>query len=498
MQEVLAAVDLGSNSFHMVIARDNGEQLSVVDRVREPVCLAAGITPYGGLTAEAQTRALGCLQRFAQRLAGIPRGRVRVVGTNTLRKAKRAKGFVAKASTVLGHAVHVLPGREEARLIYQGVVRTTPGPPGRPLVIDIGGGSCEAILGEGLRPRLVDSLHMGCVSYSLQFFAQGRVTKKRLKAARMAAGLEWQSVAQRYRNAKWDAVFGASGTIKAVATLLTQSGWGRAEEVTLAGMRQLAAVLIDAARMDRLQLPGLDADRRAVLPGGLAILMAAFEQLEIATMRVSQGALREGVLFDLAGRLHDGDPREQTIQSLMQRYEVDPQQAQRVHATAAALFDLLAAGRNLNLARCRRYLRWACLTHEMGLAVNYAGHHRHGAYLLENGDLPGFDRQGQRFLALLVQSHRRKLATQPTLPLSRRRAAEATVLILAIRLSVLLNRARAGSELPRVSATWDDGNVRLSLPRAWLLANPLTLADLQQEHRRLRPLGHGLVIEAQA
>ncbi|MGB5812644.1 MAG: exopolyphosphatase, partial [Polyangiales bacterium] len=317
--ESLAAVDLGSNSFHMVIARFDHGSLQIVDRLREPVHLAAGLQKDGSLDQASQQRAREALARFGQRLRELGAGQVRAVGTNTLRKAKNSHDFLHEASDALGHHIEIIPGREEARLIYLGVSHGVAGAPARRLVVDIGGGSTECIIGDSFEPVAVHSLYMGCVGFTRQFFGEGKVSRKRFNNAKLAASLELQPVTASLRRSGWERAIGASGTIRSVAAILNEAGWAHGT-ITAEGLEKLGQAMVTAGRLERLELPGLDPDRRSVFPGGVAILSAVFDRLGIDEMWVSPTALREGLIYDMIGRIQDEDPRDRTIAVLSKRY----------------------------------------------------------------------------------------------------------------------------------------------------------------------------------
>jgi len=482
----LAAIDLGSNSFHMLVARPENGQLAVIDRLREMVRLAAGLGPDGDLDAAARDRALACLERFGQRLRGMPSGTVRVVGTNTLRKARNAGAFLDAAEAALGHPIEVIAGREEARLIYLGVAHSLPEPEGKRLVVDIGGGSTELILGDGFQPQRMDSLYMGCVSASRAHFPEGRLSREGWEAARLAARLELEPVAAVYRRG-WASVVGASGTIKAVAQTAQAAGWCETG-ITRPALKQLRKALLKAEHVDDLDLPGLKDERRPVFPGGLAVLDALFEDLGLETMEVSDGALREGLLYDLMGRIAHEDVRERTIDGLAARFGVDREQAERVEATAYSLYEKVAEPWGLDDEESANLLAWAARLHEIGLAVAYSQYHRHGAYLLANADLPGFSRPEQLRLAALVRAHRRKFpkAVFKDLPGEGKRDRR---LAAPLRLAALLYRNRTDTPLPAIGVEAEGKRLNLRFPEGWLAEHPLTVADLEQEAGYLEAAG---------
>ena len=484
----LAAVDLGSNSFHMVVARRVDNELRMVDRMRERVQLAAGLDADQSLTPEAQESALLCLARMGQRLRDLEPERVRAVGTNTLRKAKNAPAFLARAQEALGHPIEVVAGREEARLIYLGVAHFLPDQGRRRLVVDIGGGSTECIVGEGLDVLEADSLHMGCVSYSLRFFPNGELKRKHLRAAELAARLELRTLERRFRALGWDVAFGASGTIGAVSSVLRQSGWTDGE-ITANGLRQLRKAILAAEHIDRLALPGLKPERATVIAGGVAILQALFESLGIKTLTPSRTALREGVLLDLDGRSQAKDVREHTIRRLVLQHRVDLEQATRVERTATYLLSRLAPAWELEDPEAQRLIRWAARLHEVGLSINYSSYHKHGAYLIEHSYMAGFSNDEQRRLSALVRFHRRKVTGQDLTSFVALNTPRYLRLGVILRLAALLNRGRSPRPLPYFGVTAEEEGLSLSFSRDWFEKHPLTEEDLNGEALLLKARG---------
>ena len=487
----LAAVDLGSNSFRMVIARVVGGQLQLVDRLREGVRLAASLDKDQRLTEEGQERALACLRKFGQRLREFPPGSVRAVGTNTLRKARNRDKFLRRASLALSHPIEVVSGQEEARLIYLGVSHSLPSLDGRRLVVDIGGGSTECIIGDAFDTLLTESLYMGCVSYSLAHFPDGRLKAKYMRRAETAARLELQALRKTYRKLGWTGCAGASGTIHAVHTILRDNGWSH-QGITFDGLEKLRQAILENDHVDQLSIPGLRRDRAKVLPGGLAILIAVFETLEIERMNVSQGAMREGLLYDLLGRIRQEDVRNRTIRRFVDQYRVDVAQAARVEKTALNLLEQALKGWSLERESARLFLIWASSLHEVGLAVAHGGFQKHGGYLIANSDMPGFSLQDQHMLSLLVRSHRRKWPLDLFKELPKPLRSTAARLCVLLRLAVLLNRGRSSKPLPPIRLEAEKKKIYLKFPENWLAKHPLSLADLEQESQRLRAAGFHL------
>ena len=491
----MAAVDLGSNSFHMVVARAHHGQPSIVDRLREMVQLASGLNQHGYLDSASQDRALACLRRFGQRLRDMQAHQVRVVGTNTLRRARNAEGFLAAAEEALGHPVEVISGIEEARLIYLGVLHHSDTAEGANLVVDIGGGSTELIVGEGYEPRHLESLSIGCVGLSQEYFGDGKLSQKRFDRARLAARLELRPVAAMFRRLGWARAIGSSGTVRAArdvaqALKLVETG------VSLSALERVIARIIDAKHIEDLELPGLAVDRVPVFPGGIAILAEIMSTLRIEHMQISSGALREGLLYDMLGRLYHVDARERTIAAMQKRYHVDIEQAARVDATAAALLDEVERKWDLGDAHYRQLLSWAARLHEVGLDIAHSRYHQHGGYLLANADMPGFVRLEQQLMAALVTFHRRKIEDPFLGDLPAAWRMPMFKLIVLLRLAVLLNRTRSPVELPRVALSSGNDLLELKFPAKWLAANPLTEADLHQEQEWLQARGFELRVTA--
>jgi len=492
LPEQLAAVDLGSNSFHLVVAQIAGGQIQIIDRLRETVRLAGGLDPQSKLLAEPDmARGLACLERFGQRLRELPPHAVRVVGTNTLRSARNGEAFRRRAEAALGHRVEVIAGREEARLIYLGVAHGAGGGLRRRLVIDIGGGSTECIIGEGFEAVHTESLYMGCVSMSRQHFAGGRITRAAMGRAVLAARHELEPLESTFKAASWDVAIGCSGTVKAIAAVCRAQGWCE-HRLTPAALARLRRALVEAGHVDRLALAGLRDDRRPVLAGGLAVLAAAFEALELESLEVSPLALREGLLYDLLGRIRHEDVRGRSVRALMERFAVDAEQGARVERSALACLRRVARDWAIPVEEWEDMLAWAARLHEVGLAVSHNQYHKHGAYLLAHADLPGFSRQEQQLLASLVRGHRRKFPLAAFDALPEEHVIVARRLCVLLRLAVALRRARSASTMPRLALEATGNRLRLELPAGWLQEHPLTRADLEEEARYVAEAGFEL------
>ena len=478
--QVIAAVDLGSNSFHMVVGRLQQGRLSILDRIREMVRLGAGLDDDGRLSAEASERALACLSRFAERLDSLRAGSVRAVGTNTLRKTRDRLDFLTEASRVLGHPIDVISGVEEARLVYLGAAHSLPGDPANRLVVDIGGGSTELIAGSGYTAERLESLYMGCVSVSASFFPEARVTAKRFRMARLAARQELAPVAESFRGAGWERAYGTSGTIRATAKLLVDDD-NPSGIITRDGLERLQADVITCGNLNKRRPAGLSEDRAPVYPGGLAIITEAFDALGIESMMAADGALREGLLFDLLGRLTDEDARQRSVQSLQNRFHVDLLQAARVEAVALDFQRQVTPAWGLEGQLSRQLVAWAARLHEIGLDIAHAQHHRHAAYLLRHADLAGFSAGEQLLLSALVGNHRRRLRPELMEGLPSSWSVRAPRLAVLLRLAVVLCRSRSETPLPPITLTASAKSLTLEFPEDWLEAHQLTLADLRQE-----------------
>jgi len=491
--ELIAAVDLGSNSFRLQVARSENDQIYPLDGLKESVRLAAGLTPDKYLDLASQQRALQALARFAERLRGFPPDAVRAVATNTLRVAKNAPEFLIQAEAVLGFPIEVIAGREEARLIYVGVAHTLPDPHRQQLVVDIGGGSTEFIIGKSFRPMQLESLYMGCVSFSLRYFPEGRADKRGFKEAELAAGRELQAISHAYRTAGWELAVGSSGSAKALVDVLEQNGFS-AGGINRHGLEAFRSALIKAGSIHRLDLAGLRSDRLPVVAGGLAIMNAVFKEFDLEHMTFSEGALRLGVLYDLLGRYHHHDLRDATVRVAAQRYGVDQAHARRVaEAAFHMLIQLVPASQDPGHLD-RRFLGWAAELHEIGVSVAHSGYHKHSAYILANADMPGFSKMDQGRLARIVLAHRGKLERIAGLD----PASADWLLIACLRLAAVLHRARDGRKTPPIALRFDGPDLVLSVDAAWLRQHPLTAAALADEERQWYSVGRRLTVRSES
>lgn len=491
--EIIAAIDLGSNSFHMVVADNHDGRLKIIDRLREMVRLSAGLDEAQQLNDKAAERALACLERFGQRLRDMHADSVRAIGTNTLRRAKNTRKFLAKAEAALGHPIQIISGIEEARLIYQGTNYAISRPNDRRLVIDIGGGSTEIIIGEGVQSLHMESLFMGCVSMSETHFPDGKLSRKNFDRAFLKAKLQLRPIVRTYKNLGWDLEIGTSGTIKAISEVVhTQIGGGKI--ITYEALQTLRDTMLQSSHIKELNLPDLKKERLPVFPGGLVILLAIFDSLDVNELNFSDGGLREGVLYDLLGRLHleQGDTRVGSVNALEQRYHVDFGQANRVELSALLLLTKVKKAWKLKGVEFENYLRWAARLHEVGIDIAHSGYHRHGAYLLQNSDMPGFAWNEQRILACLVACHRRKIRTDLFEDIHSEMHKSVTYLLILLRLAVLLNRDRIDAESPVINLDAKEDALTIEFSDRWLEKYPLTQIDLEQESDYLKAINIGL------
>jgi exopolyphosphatase / guanosine-5'-triphosphate,3'-diphosphate pyrophosphatase len=491
--QCFAAVDLGSNSFHMIVARVVGGELQLLDRIREPVRLASGLSSDGALSTAARERAFECLSVFGQRLRTVEPERMRTVATNTVRQMKNPRAFLMQAETALGCPIEIISGREEGRLTYLGVANTFAETKKRRLVIDIGGGSTEFILGEGFDVMEAESVQMGCVSTTKRFFEKGKISRKDWREVQAELSLEFAPFRSHYLERGWKRVIGCSGTLKATASILHAMG-GPEWIITRAGIDELIDRLLLAGDVDKAKFATLSNDRKLVYAGGLAVIDACFRELQVEQMQVCEAALREGLLYDMLGRLNHSDRRLEVVRGLAKRHSVDLAQAKRVKQTALTLFDQAQAAWELG-EEDREALQFASVVHEIGLSISHTQHHVHGAYILSHCDLAGFTKDEQLMLALLVRCHRRNIPDKITDQLPERDIARARKLAALLRLSAVLHRGRSAEPLPGLKLQAQGLNaLKLRFPADWLAQHPLTRADLRLEHEAMEKLGIRLSI----
>lgn len=491
---LIAAIDLGSNSFHMVLAKTDQREIRILERIGEKVQLAAGINAQLELQDDAMERGLDCLRRFAQLIHELPQGAVRIVGTSSLRVAHNRQAFIQRAEEILGHDIDVISGREEARLIYLGVSHTLADTPGKRLVVDIGGGSTEFIIGQQFESQLRGSLQMGCVSFSLRFFNDGKVTPARYAQAYTAARLELMELEQSLRRLGWQDTVGASGTIRSIGQALAAAGITNGA-ITSAGLTWLKHAVFAVGDISKIDIAGVKPERSAILPAGLAIMEAIFDALNITELTPCDGALREGVLYDLLGRHQHEDVRERSIHALMERSHVDHEHAQKVECKALQALEQVAAAWQLNEEWHSDILSWAARVHEVGLDIAHYHYHKHGAYLVEHSDLSGFSRQDQQMLALLVRGHRRNIPKERFDELPEGEGQQLLLLCILLRFSILLHHIRGSQEVPELQLIAGNNSLHIRFPENWLDNNPLTVADFEKEAGWLERINFKLTAE---
>jgi len=487
--DTIAAIDLGSNSFHMIVARvDDQGNFSMVDQIKEMVRLRGGLDSENNMDEAVAQRALDCLQRFGDRVRHLEKGTVRAAGTNTLRSMRTSSDFLRQGAEALGHKIEIIPGREEARLVYLGVSHTLSDDKGKQLVIDIGGGSTEFIIGKKFEPLKLESLNMGSVSATQRFFADGDLSKENWQAADTALRLEIMPIARIFSAKNWKRAIGSSGTIKAARNII-QALEIEKFGITLKGLYAVRDRMIAMKTIDQLALEGLKDDRAPVFAGGLAIIIAVFEALKIEHMGVSDGALREGLLYDMLGRIQHEDVRDRSVQDLMQRFNIDKTHADCVKKTALHCFHQIRKDWDIPKKR-ELSLGWAADLHELGMSITHDKHHLRGAYILEYADIPGFSRRRQHWLSLLVMGHRKKIESYhfQSLPIEEQQML--LYLAILLRLAVLLHRSRIDQEmLPTIEGSVDSLFIRCSKE---IKDHALLEADLIQEKAWLEKIGFKL------
>ncbi|MBC3766225.1 exopolyphosphatase [Neptunicella marina] len=492
----VAALDLGSNSFHLVVARIVADSVQILHTIKQKVRLAEGLDDDNYLSEDAINRGLDTLSLMAQSLQGFHPEYVRIVATHTLRKAKNAKTFIKAARKIMPYPVEVIAGVEEARLIYAGVAHTNY-QTGNQLVVDIGGGSTECIIGQGFDPILLRSVQMGCVSYTQKFFSNGEITPKQFKKAVTAAQQELELLDKKYRHTGWQSCIGTSGTIRTILDVASALADNPNKlTITLDDLQAIAEVCFKAERIEKIKLSGLSDDRQPVFVAGLAVLTAVFKSLKIDEMAYSTSALREGVIYEMEDSLQRVDIRQRTAESLATRYDVDIEQAKRVLATTLRLYDACHKAWGLKGAELKSMLSWAALLHEVGLQINSRAVQRHSAYIISEVELPGFNQEQQLLLALLVGLHRKKIRKSDLIELDQYDAEQVNKLICLLRLGVLLNIARQDDYLADFTIDAGKNSLQLTFPENWLEEQqPLLAADLARESDLIRPLELSLTVQ---
>ncbi|GGD65969.1 exopolyphosphatase [Lacimicrobium alkaliphilum] len=490
----VAALDLGSNSFHLIVARINAGSVQILHKVKQKVRLAEGLDEKDILSHEAMDRGIETLQQFADSLRGFNPDSVRIVATHTLRQARNANVFIKAARKVLAYPVEIIAGIEEARLIYQGVAHTSENS-GKRLVMDIGGGSTEFIIGEGFTPLLLRSLQMGCVNYTQRYFTRSELRPKAFHKARLAAGQELEMIQRRFRKLAWDQCIGTSGTIKTIVSIAEEiDPQAKPGTVNLSQIETIIKRCCEAGQYSLLPFKSLSEERAPVFAAGLAILAASFDSLNITELVFSPSALREGVIYEMEDRLEHDDIRERTADSLATRYDVDTDHARRVLQTTLEIYQQVASDWCLQTTELQQLLGWAALLHEVGLQINSRRVQHHSGYILQNAELPGFNQQQQDLLATLVRFHRKKVRTNELPEFIEYSNEQVLKLICILQLGVLLNIRRQDDFLPEISAQAKQDKLILEFDQHWLQNSPLVLADLELEAEYMRGCGIRLVV----
>ena len=485
----VAAVDLGSNSFHMIVCNLIDGKLQTIDRLKEMVRLADGLDKKNVLDNDTQKRALACLERFGQRIRDFPPESVRAVGTNTLRNAKNAHHFLEKAEKALNHPIHIISGVEEARLIYLGVAYSVGSSADLKLVVDIGGGSTEYIIGKEDQPIKKESLNMGCVSMSNRFFPKGRLSKNAFNKAVLFAEQKLEPFQKKFHSKQWRQAIGSSGTFRSIDKVLQSKGWSN-NGITMTGLEHLVGHIRQCTHISQLNLPDLDTQRLPIFAGGVAVAYATFKNLDIEQMSIADGALREGLIQDLLGRIYDHDIRSATVETLAARYHTDKKHANCIKKTVKSMLHQLSNDNCFSdNPDVEQFLDWASELHEIGHDIAHSQYHKHSAYIIEYGDLAGFTKQDQILLSTIVRYHRRKFSLSNFNDLPAPWHKLAPIMAIILRIAVVLRRNRQDFDLPDFKIRIVNSKIELRFPGAWLLESPLTHADLTQEADYLRPAG---------
>ncbi|KGQ46068.1 exopolyphosphatase [Gallibacterium anatis] len=488
MKEI-AVVDLGSNSFHMIVARIVNGSIQILSRLKQKVQLAEGLDQNQILSQQAMDRGIACLALFSERLQGFPAENVQVIGTYTLRRALNSDQFLQQAARVFPYKINIISGQQEAKLIYAGVSHTQP-EKGRKLVIDIGGGSTEMVIGDDFTPLIAESRHMGCVSFAKRFFKDGVISKQRFQQAKQCALEKIEDLAWEYRQLGWDSALGSSGTIKTVSEVLLALHF-KDGLITLERLNDLIERTLKVTHFTQLHLPGLHHNRIDVFVPGLAILVALFETFQIKSMRYSDGAVREGVMYNFEDKFRVSNIRERTVNSLNQQFNLDRQQAQRVSKTAQMLAKQFKLWKEPQYSdEMQQILYYGALTHEVGIVINHRYVQKHSAYILQNTELPGFDNEQQRLLAILARFHTGTFRIADIPDCYRYNNDDVLALILLLRLAVIFNKARQATEPAEIGVQNKNAQQwQLTFPKHYLEHNPLLNSDLQQEQKFLAVLG---------
>lgn len=491
--ELIAAVDMGSSSFRMIVARVeytlDQPQIYIMDSLREPVKLGAGLDENKQLDEASMQRGEATLARFGERLRAFHPDKVAAVATNAVRVARNGPAFIARAEKALGFDIDTISGAEEARLVYVGAAHQLPLGRGRRLVVDIGGGSTEFIIGEDYEPLATESLYVGCVSSSKAFFPEGKVTAKAMRQAILMARQEVTVLRRQLTQMGWQEVIGSSGTARALSDLCIASG-ATTHGLNLEGLQKLRKNLEEAGHIDKADLNAIKEDRRINIPGGLAVMLAVFEELDLTDMEVTDGALRQGLLYDLIGRTSAHDMREVTVAQFSKRYATDLPHAERVKTLACSLYEQALGAANTTPDDNLQLLGWAAQLHEIGLTISHNGYHKHSAYILGKADMPGFSKREQAKLADWVLAHTGKLGKVDYLF----DTPSHWLPPMCLRLAALILRRRSVDNLPTLKAKLKGNTLQLKLDKQWLDEHPLTRFLLESEITQWKKIGPDLDI----
>jgi len=493
MPNIFAAIDLGSNSFHMIVGQHESGQIIILDRIREMVRLASGLDENNKITPEMMQTALACLSRFGERISHLHANVVRIVGTNTLRQAKNSKAFMRKAEKLLGQPIEIISGIEEARLIYSGVSHNVDVDNGKRLVIDIGGGSTEIIIGNRYQPITLESLYMGCVNTTRRFFADGVITKTRIKKALMHGMTELEPLIKAYKSLGWEDTIGASGTARSIEKITLEENLAP-HGITHDALDYMLEHALTVGDIDKINLVGLKSERKPVILGGIIVLKSIFDAFDIKFMTVSTGALREGILYDLIGRSENNDSRSESVDKFAARFVIDQAHSQRVENVALKLFKQIQNDWFKSTPEAKKYLQWSARMHEVGLCIAHNQYNKHGAYMVSEADLMGFSRENQTFLANLIQLHRRSLTLDLFDDFSSKIKRTGIRLTIILRLAVLLTRSRHTENNETPVLIVNKKNITVSFSKKWLDDHPLTQSDLENEQSYLEKAGYTLTI----
>lgn len=482
----VAAVDLGSNSFHLLVAREVESNFQVLHSEKQKIRLAAGLNNKKKLSQEAIDRALAVLKQFSETLKNFNTDQIKVVATYTLRSATNIDYFLEQAAEVFPYPIDVISGQEEARLIYQGVAHNVHHDDNR-LIVDIGGGSTELVIGNGFTPLRLTSRNMGSTSFTQRFFGTGEISANAFKKAMIRAEQTLESVASSFIKSGWKWCLGTSGTIKSVGTVVLEKF--ETDNINYEHLCWLKDELIKAGHIDALDIPGLHDDRKSSICGGLTILLAIFKQFKIKSIRYCDFALREGLLHEMQDNLKQKDIRVTTIDSFCKRFDIDTTQAHLIQHTARWFYQQVKTTWGLKNNEHFSILMWAVQLHEIGLSINSSSIHKHSAYIVENSLLPGFTQQQQSLLACLIRFHRKKIRPEELPELALISRQKFCYLLAIIRLSILLNQKRQPNYLPDYKLEANTAKLRLRFPQAWFEEQALLEADLQAEQQQLKKIG---------